>query len=171
MDSAIQKEEIRKGIQWDGDSLILLIYEKGDSVYELVNKIEEAAEKQGLSFDEMVNTIILDYVFDQLRREMLKWIRRMEYPEENRRECEFSDAHKRGMQDSVPEFSDDKEVASRSQHPNTNVPGEDAELIDVCRYFLDHYPDTSSYQGEEQLVTMMKDWAKDIILMHERGKG
>lgn len=142
MDRIIQKEEIRKGILWDGDSSIVFKLENNDSVQELVTMIEESAERQGLSYDEMVNKIIFDYVSDQIRSKMVNWIRRMEYPEHSRRECEFS-----------------------------NTPGEDAELIDVCRYFLDHTKDTHISPEDEQEVAIMRDLAKNLILLDERGRG
>jgi len=177
MDTKIQREEIRKGIECDGDSIVFH-FENGDSVQELVNRIREAAEKLGLSFSEMVNEIIRDYVMERMRLEMLDWIRKMECPNQNRQECKFSGMHNEVSQNLDTESTDgetmvsekdDTEIALRTHYPN--VPNEETELIDVCRYFLDHYPAARISPEDEEVFNIFKDWANETILLHERGNG
>ena len=155
MHEAIQKEEIRKGILWDGDS-IEFNCEKDDSVLELVNKIEESAKQHGLSFEEMVNKIILDHVFDQLRQEILEWIRMMELNENNRMQ-KFK----------LPKPSEEGSKLGQNLFVEN---GDEAGLFEVCQYFISHYPEDIYTTGSDHPVTIMRDMAKDVLTRHEKGK-
>jgi len=179
MDKAVRKEEIRKGIQWDGDS-IMFEFEKDDSVQELVDMIAESAKQQNLSFEEMVNKIILDYIFDQLRQDMLKWIRMMELNENNRmREFKLpkpseGDKHNRDSRNEderkVPNGCMHREGSSEMDQNLFLENGDEAGLFEVCQYFISHYPEDIYTTGSDHPVTIMRDMAKEVITSHEMTK-
>ena len=179
MDKAIQKEEIRKGIQSDGDS-ITFEFEHGDSVHELVDMIAESAKQQNLSFEEMVNEIILDYVFDQLRQDMLEWIRMMELNENNRmqgfklskpREEDKNNRDSRNEDErKVPDGCMHREGGSELDQNLFLENGDEAGLFEVCHYFISHYPEDIYTSGSDHPVTLMRKMAKEILTKREMTK-
>lgn len=66
MDEVPNREEIRKGIRWDG-STIEFEYEEGDSVHQFLQSVEEEATILGISLEERINCIIGDYIDKQMR--------------------------------------------------------------------------------------------------------
>ena len=181
MDSIKQYEELRKGIRWDGDSVLEFEYEKGDEVHELLKKIEKHAEKSGITVEEMVNSIIWGYLEDCIKQQLLEWIRMMEWDENNRmREFKLPEPQEGNLDNRDPRGEVERTVRRGSQtfgetsglEQNLFLEnGEAAGLLEVCHYFIDHYPEDIYIAGSDHPVSIMRNLAKEIITDHEMREG